>query len=100
MLHAAFLVELQVMEEHASRSLGEPSRATGAHCEGHRLARTRKAAVALGEPSRDARAAIERIDELDCLRDIVAEGAAEADIRLRVEELVRAYDPCLSCSVH
>ena len=31
---------------------------------------------------------------------MVAEGAAEADIRLRVEELVRAYDPCLSCSVH
>ena len=33
----------------------------------------------------------------------VIEGAAttaEADIRLRVEELVRAYDPCLSCSVH
>ena len=27
-------------------------------------------------------------------------GAAEADIRLRVEELMRAYDPCLSCSVH
>ena len=31
---------------------------------------------------------------------MVAEGAAEADIRLRVEELVRAYDPRLSCSVH
>ena len=31
---------------------------------------------------------------------MLAEGAAEADIRLRVEELVRAYDPCLSCSVH
>ena len=38
MLHAAFLVELQVMEEHTSRSLGEPGRATGAHLEGHRLA--------------------------------------------------------------
>ena len=76
MLHTAFLVELQVMEEHASRSLGEPGRATGAHGEGHRLARTRKAAVALGEPSRYARAAIERIDELDCLRDVVAEGVA------------------------
>ena len=31
---------------------------------------------------------------------LVGEGAPEADIRLRVEELVRAYDPCLSCSVH
>ncbi len=31
---------------------------------------------------------------------LVGEGASEADIRLRVEELVRAYDPCLSCSVH
>lgn len=31
---------------------------------------------------------------------LVGEGASEADIRLKVEELVRAYDPCLSCSVH
>ena len=31
---------------------------------------------------------------------LVGEGAPEADIRLSVEELVRAYDPCLSCSVH
>lgn len=31
---------------------------------------------------------------------LVAEGAEEADLRLPVEQLVRAYDPCLSCSVH
>lgn len=31
---------------------------------------------------------------------MIAEGADEPTIRLRVEELVRAYDPCLSCSVH
>ena len=31
---------------------------------------------------------------------LVAEGVDEPTIRLRVEELVRAYDPCLSCSVH
>ena len=27
-------------------------------------------------------------------------GASLDDIRLEVEKLVRAYDPCLSCSVH
>ena len=27
-------------------------------------------------------------------------GYDEADIQLEVEKLVRAYDPCLSCSVH
>ena len=31
---------------------------------------------------------------------LVAEGVDEPTIRLRIEELVRAYDPCLSCSVH
>lgn len=31
---------------------------------------------------------------------LLAEGADEPTIRLRIEELVRAYDPCLSCSVH
>ena len=31
---------------------------------------------------------------------MIASGADEPTIRLRVEELVRAYDPCLSCSVH
>jgi len=31
---------------------------------------------------------------------LLAQGADETTIRLRVEELVRAYDPCLSCSVH
>lgn len=31
---------------------------------------------------------------------MVAQGADEPTIKLRVEELVRAYDPCLSCSVH
>lgn len=29
-----------------------------------------------------------------------SEGADEGTIRLEVEKLVRAYDPCLSCSVH
>jgi coenzyme F420-reducing hydrogenase alpha subunit len=27
-------------------------------------------------------------------------GAGEAELQLEVEKLVRAYDPCLSCSVH
>lgn len=31
---------------------------------------------------------------------LVGQGCSEADIRLGVEKLVRAYDPCLSCSVH
>ena len=31
---------------------------------------------------------------------LVAEGVDEPAIRLCVEELIRAYDPCLSCSVH
>lgn len=31
---------------------------------------------------------------------LVVEGAGEDDVRLEVEKLVRAYDPCLSCSVH
>ena len=31
---------------------------------------------------------------------MLADGADEPDIKLRIEELVRAYDPCLSCSVH
>ena len=31
---------------------------------------------------------------------LAAQGADEATIRLEVEKLVRAYDPCLSCSVH
>lgn len=31
---------------------------------------------------------------------LVAEGAGEAEVRAQVERLVRAYDPCLSCSVH
>lgn len=31
---------------------------------------------------------------------MVAEGADEASIRAEIEKLVRAYDPCLSCSVH
>ena len=31
---------------------------------------------------------------------LVGEGRSEAAIRLEVEKLVRAYDPCLSCSVH
>ena len=76
MLHAAFLVELQVMEEHTARSLREPGRTPSAHLEGRRRARARKAVVTLGEPARDARATVERIDELDGLRDVVAEGIA------------------------
>ena len=28
------------------------------------------------------------------------EGRPEDSIRLEIEKLVRAYDPCLSCSVH
>ncbi len=31
---------------------------------------------------------------------LVAQGADEPEIRLEIEKLVRAYDPCLSCSVH
>ncbi|MCI8467888.1 MAG: Ni/Fe hydrogenase subunit alpha [Eggerthellaceae bacterium] len=31
---------------------------------------------------------------------LVGEGRSEAAIRLEAEKLVRAYDPCLSCSVH
>ena len=31
---------------------------------------------------------------------LVSAGAEPADIQLQVEKLVRAYDPCLSCSVH
>lgn len=31
---------------------------------------------------------------------LVAEGVDEPTIRLEIEKLVRAYDPCLSCSVH
>ena len=35
------------------------------------------------------------------LADLMAEqGASEEEIRLEVGKLVRAYDPCLSCSVH
>jgi coenzyme F420-reducing hydrogenase alpha subunit len=29
-----------------------------------------------------------------------AEGSDEDDIRLKAQMLVRAYDPCISCSVH
>ena len=31
---------------------------------------------------------------------LVAEGAEEPELRMEVEKLVRAYDPCFSCSVH
>lgn len=31
---------------------------------------------------------------------LVSEGAEEDVVRLEIEKLVRAYDPCLSCSVH
>lgn len=31
---------------------------------------------------------------------LAAKGNTEAEIKLAVEKLVRAYDPCLSCSVH
>ena len=33
-------------------------------------------------------------------RQLLAAGADEDDLRLQVEKLIRAYDPCLSCSVH
>lgn len=32
--------------------------------------------------------------------DLISQGADDDAIQLRIEELVRAYDPCLSCSVH
>ena len=31
---------------------------------------------------------------------LAAQGVDEAALRLEIEKLVRAYDPCLSCSVH
>jgi coenzyme F420-reducing hydrogenase alpha subunit len=31
---------------------------------------------------------------------LVSEGIAEAALKLEVEKLIRAYDPCFSCSVH
>lgn len=31
---------------------------------------------------------------------MLGDGRSEADIQLEIEKLVRAYDPCLSCSVH
>ncbi|WP_080798186.1 Ni/Fe hydrogenase subunit alpha [Arabiibacter massiliensis] len=31
---------------------------------------------------------------------LVADGAEKPDVQLEIEKLVRAYDPCLSCSVH
>lgn len=31
---------------------------------------------------------------------LLADGACEDDLRIQVEKLIRAYDPCLSCSVH
>ena len=31
---------------------------------------------------------------------LVADGAERDDVQLEIEKLVRAYDPCLSCSVH
>lgn len=34
------------------------------------------------------------------VKHLLDEGYAEGDIRIEVEKLVRAYDPCLSCSVH
>ena len=31
---------------------------------------------------------------------LVADGAEKPEVQLEVEKLVRAYDPCFSCSVH
>ena len=31
---------------------------------------------------------------------LVADGADADEVQLEIEKLVRAYDPCLSCSVH
>lgn len=40
-------------------------------------------------------------DDMRMLAELmIAQGADEPTIKLKVEELVRAYDPCLSCSVH
>jgi len=40
-------------------------------------------------------------DDMRMLAELmIAQGADEPAIKLKVEELVRAYDPCLSCSVH
>ena len=39
-------------------------------------------------------------DMLQLANLLVSEGAPEDVVKLEVEKLVRAYDPCLSCSVH
>lgn len=39
-------------------------------------------------------------DMLVLANKLVADGASQEEIQLEVEKLVRAYDPCLSCSVH
>ena len=31
---------------------------------------------------------------------LVADGVEKPEVQLEVEKLVRAYDPCFSCSVH
>ena len=39
--------------------------------------------------------------DMRALATMLAEDGADADeVQLRIEQLVRAYDPCLSCSVH
>ena len=47
----------------------------------------------------------QNIANLEADMRVLAQSLADAgapldDIRLEVEKLVRAYDPCLSCSVH
>ncbi len=39
-------------------------------------------------------------DMLVLANKLVADGASQEEIQLEVEKLMRAYDPCLSCSVH
>ncbi|MGD8585457.1 MAG: Ni/Fe hydrogenase subunit alpha, partial [Chloroflexota bacterium] len=39
-------------------------------------------------------------DLLELVPSLVADGVGEAEISKRAQMLVRAYDPCISCSVH
>lgn len=39
-------------------------------------------------------------DMLTLAEKLVEMGAEEAEIKMEIEKLVRAYDPCMSCSVH
>ena len=59
----------------------------------------------IGRPLSDVNTSIENVANLEAdmrvlAEQLVAEGAEEDIVRLEIEKLVRAYDPCLSCSVH